>query len=75
MKSDVIIDGISLSQLESTGIAAAMVAGDILTDGFYSEPEIKFKTGKYDIVTAFDLKWRCVEELQPNTHPSTNVVL
>jgi len=56
MKNDVIINGVSLSQLESTGIAAAMVAADILTDGFYSKPEIKFKTGKYDIVTPFDLK-------------------
>lgn len=45
---------IPLADLESTAIAAVMIAADILTHGFYSAPEIKIKTGKYDLVTPFD---------------------
>lgn len=56
MIQDPLVNNISISKLENTAIAAAMLAGDILIEGFYSNPEIKVKTNKHDVVTPFDTK-------------------
>lgn len=56
MTTDLLVNNIPLSELENTAVAAALFAGDILTEGFYSHPEIKVKTQKHDIVTPYDLK-------------------
>lgn len=56
MNPELVVNNIPVSELENTAIAAAMLAGDILIDGYYSNPEIRVKTQKHDIVTPFDIK-------------------